>query len=69
MRSAPPPMARDCRLMSLDVGANEPDIRWNSVDLPAPLGPMTAWRSPARTARFTPRMICASPKDLRTSVR
>ena len=37
MRSgARPPMARDCRLMSPDVGANEPDIRWNSVDLPAP---------------------------------
>ena len=34
-----------------------PLIRLNSVDLPAPLGPMMATRSPCCTARFTPRMI------------
>ena len=34
-----------------------PLIRLKSVDLPAPLGPMIAWRSPAGTARSTPRMI------------
>ena len=32
-------------------------IRLNSVDLPAPFGPMMAWRSPVRIARSTPRMI------------
>jgi hypothetical protein len=30
------------------VGAKRPLIRLNSVDLPAPLGPMTAMRSPGR---------------------
>ncbi len=30
------------------VGAKRPLIRLNSVDLPAPFGPMIAWRSPLR---------------------
>jgi hypothetical protein len=37
-------------------------IRWNSVDLPAPLGPMMAWRSPRWMSRSTPRMISLAPK-------
>jgi hypothetical protein len=36
----------------------------NSVDLPAPLGPMMATRSPGRTAKLTPRMISVLPKLL-----
>jgi hypothetical protein len=35
---------------------------WNSVDLPAPLGPMIAWRSPSAMSRDTPRMIGVGPK-------
>src|SRR4029450_10152131 len=30
---------------------------WASVDLPEPLGPMTAWTSPDRTVRSMPRRI------------
>src|SRR3954468_8810125 len=32
-----------------------------SVDLPEPLGPMSAWTSPERTVRSTPLRICLSP--------
>src|SRR5690349_18907692 len=32
-----------------------------SVDLPEPLGPMSAWNSPSRTCRSTPLRICLSP--------
>src|SRR3954468_5142051 len=32
-----------------------------SVDLPEPLGPISAWNSPARTCRSTPLRICFSP--------
>ena len=39
------------------LGASSPLTRLNSVDLPAPFGPMMAWRSPRATARSTPRMI------------
>src|SRR5215212_9393674 len=31
------------------------------VDLPDPLGPMSAWISPSRTDRSTPLRICLSP--------
>src|SRR5215212_5887828 len=31
------------------------------VDLPDPLGPMSAWTSPSRTVRSTPLRICLSP--------
>jgi hypothetical protein len=41
-----------------------PVTRLNSVDLPAPLGPMSAWRVPASMARLTPRMIGVGPKLL-----
>ena len=36
------------------VGGNSPEIRLNSVVLPAPLGPRIARRSPGRTSRSTP---------------
>src|ERR1700754_1338322 len=32
-----------------------------SVDLPEPLGPISAWNSPARTCRSTPLRICLWP--------
>src|SRR5881409_3387973 len=49
------------------VGAKRPLIKLNSVDLPAPLGPMMATRSPGATARLAPRMISVLPKLLRRS--
>jgi hypothetical protein len=38
------------RRISPALGAKRPLMRLNSVDLPAPFGPMIATRSPARTA-------------------
>src|SRR5262245_66674673 len=38
-------------------------MRLKSVDLPAPFGPMRAWRWPRFTTRSTPRMISVSPND------
>ena len=32
------------------------------VDLPEPLGPISAWNSPARTCRSTPLRICFSAR-------
>ena len=46
-----------------------PLIRLNSVVLPAPLGPMMAWREPRATSRLTPMMTAVGPKLLCTSVR
>ena len=46
-----------------EVGARRPLIRLNSVDFPAPFGPMIAWRSPVGTLRLTPRMIWVAPKS------
>src|SRR3954470_4364364 len=37
-----------------------PMIAFASVDLPDPLGPISAWNSPARTCRSTPLRICLS---------
>src|SRR3954447_3278168 len=37
-----------------------PMIAFASVDLPDPLGPISAWNSPARTCRSTPLRICFS---------
>src|SRR5690242_9087316 len=47
-------------------GLSRPLIKLKSVDLPAPLGPMIAWRSPSGTVSETPRMISVAPKLLRT---
>src|ERR687896_2297135 len=33
------------------------------VDLPDPLGPISAWNSPERTCRSTPLRICLSPAE------
>src|SRR4051795_12927304 len=38
-----------------------PMIALASVDLPDPLGPMSAWFSPERTVRSSPLRICLSP--------
>ena len=46
--------------------ASRAEIRWKSVDLPAPLGPISACRSPTGISRSTPRMISVLPNDLRT---
>src|SRR5215831_6313570 len=39
-------------------------MRLNSVDLPAPFGPISACLCWFFTVRLTPRMILVSPKDL-----
>ena len=44
------------------VGASSPEIRWKSVVLPAPFGPMTARSSPGSTAKLTPSTACRAPK-------
>src|SRR3954462_40048 len=44
------------------VGGNSPEIRLNSVVLPAPLGPRMARRSPGRTARATSLTATTPPK-------
>ncbi|MCY1369751.1 hypothetical protein D9M69_568050 [compost metagenome] len=62
-----PSMRVPLRMTSPLLGSKRPEIRLNSVDLPAPLGPMMATRSPGRTARSTPRMISVLPKRLRRS--
>ena len=49
-----------------EVTESAPLIRLNSVVLPAPLGPIMAWRSPRGMSRSTPRMISVGPKLLRT---
>src|SRR5215210_6048999 len=40
-----------------------PMIALASVDLPEPLGPISAWNSPSRTWRSTPLRICLSPAE------
>src|SRR4051812_47656664 len=44
------------------VGGNSPEIRLNSVVLPAPLGPRMARRSPEATSSSTPRTAWTPPK-------
>ena len=44
-----------------DVGRKVPEIRWKSVDFPAPFGPITAWREPASTASVTSSTARSSP--------
>src|SRR5262249_23654706 len=44
------------------LGTSNPEMRWNSVVLPAPFGPMMARSSPAGTARSTPPTACTAPK-------
>jgi hypothetical protein len=46
------------------LGPKRPLMRLNSVDLPAPFGPMIATRSPGATASSVPRMISVLPNRL-----
>src|SRR5581483_11642249 len=55
--------------MRPEVSGKRPLMRLNSVDFPAPFGPMMAWRSPRAMLRLTPLMIEVRPKLLCTSVR
>ncbi|CAJ6573482.1 Uncharacterised protein [Burkholderia pseudomallei] len=49
------------------VGASAPAIKLKSVDLPAPFGPISAWRSPGRIVRSMPTSTGVAPNDLLTS--
>src|SRR5258706_16385374 len=62
-----PAISRPWRRIEPCEGTSRPLIRLKSVDLPAPLGPMIAWRSPSGIASDTPRMISVAPKLLRTA--
>src|SRR3954469_3602799 len=53
------PRKRTCP--SVTSSAVLPMIALASVDLPEPLGPMSAWTSPFSTARSRPFRICLSP--------
>ncbi len=50
------------------VGTYFAVIRLYSVDLPAPFGPMMAWRSPCTISRLTPRITSVGPKLLCRSI-
>src|SRR5687767_147291 len=55
--------------MRPSVTGSAPAIRLNSVVLPAPLGPMSARRSPGRTASSTPSTARSPPKTFETRSR
>ncbi len=42
-------------------GLLKPVIRFSTVDLPAPLGPMSPWMAPDRHRRETSRTACTPP--------
>src|SRR5690242_15187875 len=46
------------------VGARSPDSTWVRVDLPAPLGPMTAWMRPCHRSIDTSFTAASPPKSL-----
>src|SRR5690242_11402664 len=52
------PLKRICPSVTSRFGW--PMIAFASVDLPEPLGPISAWNSPGRTCRSTPLRICLS---------
>src|SRR4051812_39921306 len=56
--SAPP------RLIAPRLASSSPDSRLMSVDLPAPLGPITAWISPTATSIETSDTATRPPKCL-----
>src|SRR5712671_3348269 len=58
---------RPLTVIEPELIGKRPEIRLNSVVLPAPLGPMMAWRSPRGIERLTPRMISVAPNFLHTS--
>ena len=53
------PRNRICPSVTSKAGL--PMITLASVDLPEPLGPISAWTSPASTVRSRPLRICCSP--------
>src|ERR1700733_3859698 len=63
-----PPISTPLSLTEPEVGSQRPEIRLKVVDLPAPLGPISAWRSPSGMLRFTPRIISVWPKFLVSSL-
>src|SRR5215470_17258121 len=58
--------SRPNSVMRPELTGSAPAMRLNSVVLPAPLGPMSARRSPGRTARATPSTARRPPKCLLT---
>src|SRR5438105_12371367 len=45
-----------------EVARNSPESRLRKVDLPAPLGPITAWTRPSAKERETPSTAASAPK-------
>ena len=61
-------MSRSPRWIVPEVGARKPVSRLNSVVLPAPLGPTSAWTLPSATSRSTP-LTAAKPRNSLVSAR
>src|SRR5712692_6134458 len=61
-------MSRSLKMICPSLGESRPDMRLNSVVLPAPFGPMSAISSPSWTDRST-RSTATSPPNLRDSCR
>src|SRR5215471_14304921 len=65
MRSgARPAISRPSSLTLPELGARSPDSMLMSVDLPAPLGPITAWISPMPSSNETAFVAVRPPKLL-----
>ena len=64
-----PSMRRPCSSMRPAESGKRPLTRLKSVVLPAPFGPMMAWREPVATSRVTPMMTAVGPKLFSTSMR
>src|SRR6266700_5469061 len=60
-------MSRSPRKVWPRVGCRWPVMRLNSVDLPAPFGPMTQAVRPRSTNRLTSRTATKPPNDLDTA--
>ncbi len=66
MRGAEVPVTgRPSSVIVPEVGGSSPESRLTSVDLPAPLGPITACSSPRLSAIETSRTAASPPNDLR----
>src|SRR6266852_6701504 len=61
-----PVTSRPKSVMAPALTGSDPEMRLNSVVFPAPFGPMTARRSPGRTASDTPPTACSPPKYFET---
>src|SRR5690242_1455070 len=64
LKGATPVMSRPSTTTRPAVGCRWPVMRLNSVDLPAPFGPITAAISPSATARSTSLTARKPPNDL-----